>query len=231
MTPTKRKSTICAQLEAVFGVPLGSALFYQFNYGLRFELGGEVFGNDEPIPRFLQAIERARTVARALFDEPRTLDAVLCYYPPTVNPGPALLKWKKQLQEIGFPFRLGKAERVVVVEDGDEPGDAYCQFWSRITLAPQRDPAMDVLLWAAVAQEMRVTPTINPGSFAQTSIYLVDFAARTILHVYDDRGMDVVALEARPLRPLYRRFNAWLLDCDRDRMDATFGKHAARKRR
>src|SRR5262245_17067017 len=179
MTPSKRKSTICAQLEAAFGVPLGPALFYQFNYGLRFELGGEVFGNDNPIPRFLQAIERARTVARALFDESRKLDAVLCFYPAMANPRLALFEWKKRFQEIGFPFRLGKAERVMVVEDDAEPGDAYCQFWFRVTLAPERDPAMDVLLWAAVAQEMPVTPTINPGSFSQTDIYLVDFAART----------------------------------------------------
>jgi hypothetical protein len=33
-------------------------------FSLRFELGGETFSNDAPVPRFIQAIERARDVTR-----------------------------------------------------------------------------------------------------------------------------------------------------------------------
>ena len=79
-----------------------------------------------------------------------------------------------------------------------------------------------MLLWAAVAREMPVTPKAR----WLTDLYLVDFSRATVLHVYDDRGMDVVAADVGRLRPLHGRFGDWLLAHDRPRADATFGRPA-----
>lgn len=54
--------------------------------------------------------------------------------------------------------------------------------------------------------------------------YLADLERGILLHVYDDRGMDVSALTAAPLLPFYERFDAWLLDSDRERMKAAFAE-------
>lgn len=40
---------------------------------------------------------------------------------------------------------------------------------------------------------------------------------------YDDRGMDVVGPNKNLLLQLYRQHHPYLLDYDRDAMDATFG--------
>ncbi len=83
----------------------------------------------------------------------------------------------------------------------------------------ENDPALvDALLWGSITREMGVTPEarwLGP-------IFIVDFELRLVLFAYDDRGMDVVAMDREPLLPIYRQFGDWLLDYDRDRMDARF---------
>jgi hypothetical protein len=48
--------------------------------------------------------------------------------------------------------------------------------------------------------------------------YLLDPDAAVLLHVYDDRGMDLTGLTAQSVAPFYGEFDRWLLDHDRDRM-------------
>jgi len=76
----------------------------------------------------------------------------------------------------------------------------------------------DVLLWCAISREMAITPK------APVSSFLADFDRNILLHVYDDRGMDVTALDREVLLRTYRGRNAWLLDHDRRRMGEAFGE-------
>ena len=50
----------------------------------------------------------------------------------------------------------------------------------------------------------------------------MDFARKVVVHPYDDRGMDVIGPDRDSLMPLYERLNGWLLDHDRNAMDAKF---------
>ena len=76
--------------------------------------------------------------------------------------------------------------------------------------------SQDALLWCSLAYEMPVKPK------APVVSYLADFERGVLLHIYDDRGMDVSALTASALMPVYRAFDPWLLDYDRDRMKTAF---------
>jgi len=53
------------------------------------------------------------------------------------------------------------------------------------------------------------------GPFPPVIAFLVDFDRDILLHVYDDRGVDVTALDRATLLPLYRSRAEWLLDYDR----------------
>ncbi len=53
---------------------------------------------------------------------------------------------------------------------------------------------------------------------------LVDFQRGILVHVYDDRGMDVISSDRHVLEPLYRDFQDQLLDHDRRRMAGVFGR-------
>jgi hypothetical protein len=50
------------------------------------------------------------------------------------------------------------------------------------------------------------------------------------MHMYDDRGLDVIASGKESLRTIYHAFNPWILDYDRGRIDQVFmsGQQAAR---
>ena len=57
---------------------------------------------------------------------------------------------------------------------------------------------------------------------APVAIFLIDPNLRAMLHVYDDRGMDVISDDPTKLTGLYSNFADWLLDYDRNRMAALF---------
>ncbi|SDI23048.1 protein of unknown function, partial [Pseudomonas benzenivorans] len=45
-----------------------------------------------------------------------------------------------------------------------------------------------------------------------------------VLNLYDDRGMDVVAIKREPLLSLYKIHNEWLLNYDREHIDEVFSQ-------
>jgi hypothetical protein len=175
-------------------------------YWLRFELGGEILSNvDQPVPRFIQAFHRAQALANVLFSSSTSLTAILGASP----------EWHAfgALEALGFRAPAPWCRWSASYPPGEE--DAPRFEWRAIELA---EPAMrDTLLWVSIVYEMGISPK------APVVSYLTDFDAAVVLHVYDDRGMDVRALDRASIEPLYRQFDSWLLDYDRPRMAAAFG--------
>lgn len=85
---------------------------------------------------------------------------------------------------------------------------------------PRSSPDIEILIWNSVAQDFGCLPRVR--DFLS---HFVDFEKGLVMHVYDDRGMDVIATTPDPLVELYTKFNGWLLDYDRARMDATFNAY------
>ncbi|MBA1156645.1 DUF3885 domain-containing protein [Microvirga mediterraneensis] len=200
-------------LAAVFGVrELPHAMFYEFEYALRFELGGEIYDSrTSPIPRFLQALDRARSVAHFLFDTSDHVSAIVSYSGGKYR-GRRERRPSQDLLDLGFENPLGPYYKVAAEDD-----DELYRYWhwvDRVALSPD----IDTLLWASISAEQAVTPKSR-----WTKIYVVDLTKGIILHVYDDRGMDVVAKRPEALLALYEQFNGWLLEWDRSKMENTFG--------
>ena len=55
-------------------------------------------------------------------------------------------------------------------------------------------------------------------------VYFLNPATAIIMHMYDDRGLDVIAATREALMPVYRTFNYWVLDYDRDRIAKAFSE-------
>jgi hypothetical protein len=49
-------------------------------------------------------------------------------------------------------------------------------------------------------------------------VYFLNPATAMIVHMYDDRGLDIIAATREALVPVYRMFNDWVLDYDRERI-------------
>lgn len=43
-----------------------------------------------------------------------------------------------------------------------------------------------------------------------------------MLHLYDDRGLDIAAHDKNTLMPLYQKLNTWILDYDHEQIDKIF---------
>jgi hypothetical protein len=40
--------------------------------------------------------------------------------------------------------------------------------------------------------------------------------------MYDDRGLDIIAAEIDTLRLVYKKYNHWILECNKEEIDAKF---------
>ncbi len=56
-------------------------------------------------------------------------------------------------------------------------------------------------------------------------VYLLDPTAKIIMHMYDDRGLDIIASHIEAIRTLYERFDDWVLDNQRHRVAFRFGRN------
>jgi hypothetical protein len=180
-------------------------------FWLRFELGGEAFGNlEQPVPRFIRAFSRARSIADRALAQSAAMTAIVGTWPPPEHDTPQS-DYFIALDHIGFRAPDPVSVWSAPVARG-EPD--ILLSWQALAID---DPMMrDTLLWTSIANEMPVTPK------AAVIVYFVDFVAGVMLHAYDDRGMDVIALERAAIEPMYRDFDDWLLDHDRPRMAAAF---------
>lgn len=208
---------VSERLEAVFGQKaLPDGLFYSFGFALRFELSGET-GNR--IEGFLRSVDRARAVVRAAFPDIEAVSVVLA----RVAPSPLEREDGKELRALrstGFRLRLKLLERLPLDPDDEifwaTEGEAPLYRYLCTTRSPATMADVDALIWNSCARDMGIEPK------AYIDVFLVDYARGVAVHVYDDRGMDIVATTREAISGLYEQFGPWLLDYDRARMDATF---------
>ena len=53
---------------------------------------------------------------------------------------------------------------------------------------------------------------------------VIDPRSKVIMHMYDDRGLDIIAAELNTLRPLFETFGDWILNNQRHRVEFRFKK-------
>lgn len=210
-----------ADIQEKFGIDeVPHGLFYNFDHALRFELGGEEFGTDRPMRRFLRAHERANIVARSFFEKSSEIFVLLSSY-GTEQPDKTRLKPLKLCGIRRSDFRyLGKTAQC----DGDHIKEFGSDLFHHMDVAKLDDKRMiSEILWLGIATEMGIEPRFKGGA----SAYIMDVENGLILHLYDDRGMDIVSVQKAAAAEIYTRYNDWLLGYDIARMTNVFGQAAS----
>lgn len=187
-------------------------------YRLRFELNA----GGSHVSMFTSAYDRARRLARAALPLDRPLAIVAAYASPywsiiSDDREPSDATNFGLLQKMGVS--TDKAEAVwegFFYPDEESENGSPCEHRA---VRLSWDEA-DILLWNNIAQDIGVEPR------APVLSKLADPEKAVVVNAYDDRGMDITALSPEPIGHLYRRFDAWLLDCDRPRMEEVFGLQA-----
>lgn len=205
------------EFQDAFGVcEFPDALFYQFEWALRFDLSDiETASGGRHLDRFIDALQRAKTITHECLGGSLEVSVFFSRFGPK-NPVPGTTRAISQLEELGFDSgRLSYAG--AVKQNGDDWISDEYRHWYSCKLTEEASE-IDKLIWNCVAEDMGIQP------YAEwTDIYFVDFDAKLIVHIYDDRGMDVVAMSKNTIQPLYKMFDKWLLDYDRSAMDKKFG--------
>jgi hypothetical protein len=65
-------------------------------------------------------------------------------------------------------------------------------------------------------REQAGVPKISSG------VFVIDPTSKVIMHMYDDRGLDIIAAELNTLRPLFKIFGDWILNSQRHRVEFRF---------
>lgn len=202
---------IQTQIEEKFeGKAFERPLFYRYEGGLRFELseGGSYLN------QFLTAHRKAMEICERIFytDE----DITVCV---RVYGGKRLLSCLsalRDLREAGLYPETDKEHWTQFDEEWSGDEDYSNSLWHFIAFKATSEYLVNAL-WCGLASDFGF---IKPDPMAD--VYLFNLPHGIMALPYDDRGMDVVGPNKRFLKSLYDEFGHYLLEYDRDAMDASF---------
>jgi hypothetical protein len=103
---------------------------------------------------------------------------------------------------------LGLQSLEMTTEEVGEQATSSLQ-WTQL---PARSFEYSSILKGVANADHAPTPSISGR------VYFLNPAKAMIVHMYDDRGLDIIAADRETLIPIYRTFNDWVLDSDRERI-------------
>ncbi|MEK5063664.1 DUF3885 domain-containing protein [Cytobacillus sp. FSL R5-0596] len=195
-------------------------LFYNWNIGIRFELGVDYDSDEifEGCPYLNGVYKRAITLFKSLhssedkiyivvnvndFADGETFNRKLNIFSKYVNDKSVLYK----LQQRTIPY---------IFPEDDEDGTYRTH---RFTLKGKTsDLQYAAILKAICNQDMGLKPSISHD------VFFINIDRGTIFHVYDDRGCDLVATSTNTIRDIYEEYNDWILYYDRKQIEKVFKK-------
>jgi hypothetical protein len=180
-------------------VDFGGDLFSQWPVGIRFDIGLEQVSRAVRIYDFI--FGKAEEFILVSQDWPSDYPLAERYTPLFETPGI-------------FSSSPSHFQTVDVSPSVESP---YRLTWTR--LSPLAFEA--ARMFQAIANRERGgVPSIASG------VYVVDPQSKIIMHMYDDRGLDVIANDEATLRPLYESFAEWVLDNQQHRVAFRFGNRS-----
>ncbi|MGA3344492.1 MAG: DUF3885 domain-containing protein [Terracidiphilus sp.] len=180
-------------------VDFGGDLFEQWPVGIRFEIG-------------IEQVDRAAQLFNFAFSKARACVLVSQDWTDDGNPAQ---RYTPFFKTPGI-FRTEATQfQTVEVSPFEETG--YRLTW---TCALLQDFDAARMFQAIANREQPGFPKISSG------VYVIDPSARIIMHMYDDRGLDVIATELPTLRSMFERFSEWILENCRHKVEFRFGSSA-----
>jgi hypothetical protein len=190
---------------------LGHALFYHHPHGLRFELSAA--GNPSYIHMFVQAYQKGEQIIDFIFADANNLHVAIGFYSYEEDGFLANLEVFESIASCQLTIPDTRSTWVSATKDGSEWG----QIRNTIVFEIERR-AIPQFLWGALAHDIGIQPQLT------CDVYLFDLELGILAHPYDDRGMDVIGNNLGILRSAYAKLDRYLLDYDREIMQARFDR-------
>lgn len=188
------------------GLFLEPPLFYNWNIGIRFELGNP--REDDESIYMERVLRRAITLLQVLHQNNDEI-FIGCHFDQQkkelykkLNVFNPFLKYKNvkyQIRHKVFPFR--------------EPEEDEDEHWVTHRLSLK-----------CMAQDINLAKMILTYFYKDSMprLYFINIKRETIFSIYDDRGCDLVSAKKENIEEIYHTFNDWILNYDRSRIDQLF---------
>ncbi|MFB7138489.1 DUF3885 domain-containing protein [Gottfriedia sp. NPDC056225] len=208
-------------------VELIPSIYYQWDSGIHFSLGGDLYQFKEKdklnLDMFKLVYEQTLTIFNELFDQDDEVFLVTNLYKHKTKEKrikklkvyKRFLKNKNDLNKIHFksypyPFEMDDAEEYEM-----QQFSLNCK---------RKDLRVHQLLKAACNEDF---PSLHPRfggySIGYPDIFFVNVTKDIIFFIYDDRGCEVIARDVDRLRLLYKKYFDWVEDIDRKRIESGLG--------
>jgi len=176
-------------------VDFGGDLFNQWPVGIRFEIG-------------IEQVSRAAKLYEFVFA--KADDCILVSQDWTM--GEEIVSRSTPLFATRgvLPSDPTQLQSVEVSPFDETP---YRLTWTR--LSPLAFIASQ-MFQAIANREQNGIPKVSSG------VFIIDPRSMVIMHMYDDRGLDIIATELNTLRPLFESFGDWILENQRHRIALRF---------
>ncbi|UCJ18768.1 DUF3885 domain-containing protein [Pseudomonas sp. MM211] len=203
-------------------IKLERPLFYNNPFGLRFEIGPAEIGVWVSRERrqlnekyFNAALERAQNI----FDTAFTLTDEISIVYQMFSDGRRRIKKKCYILR---QINTGSTKEIAFSDHRELYSESLgykCEFWHRATVSglTVADINIKKILLALINTDFGSRQPVIAGE-----CYFINHTKGLVLSLYDDRGMDVVALKKETLQALYKIHNKLLLNYDRAHIDQVF---------
>jgi Domain of unknown function (DUF3885) len=201
-------NTYQSKISQVFGEKVfDGGIFYLHPYSLRIELSG----SRPYLKMFLRAYERSKAIIDFGLGDLPTIKVCLSFYGSASLVGNLTVFRDLRSCGINIPKSAEiwqNREKHIFDEDWDLIRTFIC-FEIEFS-------RFDLFLWGTLANELGIRPR------SSCQLYLFDFDRQILFHPYDDRGIDIIGNDRALLAQIYVKFNDWLLDYDRQKMNEYF---------
>ena len=204
------------------GIKLDIPLFYNNKFGLRFQIGLpdlEIWTNYESgiynEIYFDTALNRAVDIFEQVFAADDDISIVYQVH----------LNRRNQIRKSNFIFKqISEIEKRYIditkcrILD-NERFDCISYRYNKVVISNIKTEDVNVqnILLALINSDFRRAKPVFKGN-----CFFINHTRDVVLNLYDDRGMDIVALERSALETLYKGHSEFLLDYDREYIDDMF---------
>jgi hypothetical protein len=207
------KERVASSVKKIGMKKFENPIFYNSPIGIRFEISepfGEVYCDGELNPKYLQ--ETYKKVLKLYQNIPCKFDTILWnIYPNEYNNyGKNFLQNFMEITELPLPHE--EYSEMIYLDENEEI-EKISYYW---------DLRRNIININKLLEEISKA---DLGGFSDlvSAVFLFDTNLNVLFHYYDDRGLDIVSEKKETISLLYKNYNKWILDYDREKINKIFG--------
>lgn len=204
--------TISKRLKDIFSISgrISKPVFHLAPIRLRFKMSEETY--EDKIGMILRVMNKAQAIFDAVFKDSKNISIILDFFSPKrIKNNQLPQSFKDLIEECQFQISLKDIQEVQEIKRDE----GY--FYTYLLKKKPDYNFIKPIIWAIGGKEIGIKPT------ADVLAFFIDLEREIIFHLYDDRGLDIVANKKETLLDCYHKYSNWILESKRKEIDQIFG--------